>query len=156
MTTDETLAQPKLTDITTDISREELQQLRENVEKVRTGALNTSEVFALNNTLKLEIAGFASISVMVDGEMIVGRQDSHTSYTPEVDLSPFGAHRLGISRRHAMLKVVDNRLNLIDLGSRNGTAINNERLSPDTPRILRNNDEIMVGTLRFNVVFVNK
>ncbi len=159
MSIEDTLAKPKLTDITTDLSREERLELRENVEKVRTGALNANahtDTFAPKNTLKLEIAGFASISVIVDGDMIVGRQDNHTNYTPEVDLSPFGAHRLGISRRHAMLKVLNNTLNLIDLGSRNGTMVNNERLAPDAPRLLRNHDEIMVGTLRFNVVFMSK
>ncbi|HEY7676456.1 MAG TPA: FHA domain-containing protein [Candidatus Methylomirabilis sp.] len=58
---------------------------------------------------------------------------------------------LGVSRRHAVVKVVDGRYLLEDLGSANGTFVNGERLAG--PRELQDGDQIAIvkHTLLFQV-----
>jgi len=52
-----------------------------------------------------------------------------------------------VSRKHAMIQAQeDGRLNLIDLGSSNGTFVNGKRIY--TPCPLQNNDQIGIGSTR--------
>lgn len=52
-----------------------------------------------------------------------------------------------ISRKHCELKVTDNGLVARDLGSRNGTYVNDEKI--DGPRTLSNGDLLRIGPLEF-------
>jgi pSer/pThr/pTyr-binding forkhead associated (FHA) protein len=58
---------------------------------------------------------------------------------------------LGVSRRHAVVKVVDDRYLLEDLGSANGTFVNGERIAG--PRELQDGDQITIvkHTILFQV-----
>jgi len=78
---------------------------------------------------------------------IVGRSDPKSSYLPDIDLSTFDALDKGISRRHAALVRYQDHLHLVDLGSVNGTFINDERLRPDEPYLLNAGDHVRLGTL---------
>jgi hypothetical protein len=71
-----------------------------------------------------------------------------------VDLSPYGAEDAGVSRRHVELRVRENHLFAVDLGSTNGTYLNGQRLEPNQPRILRDGDEMVLGKLAVRVRFV--
>lgn len=87
-------------------------------------------------------------------EMIMGRSDTGTSFTPDIDLAHQNALELGVSRRHAKLKVNDGEITLIDLNSSNGTFLNGQRLVPNQPRVLHNGDEVRVGKLVTHIFFV--
>jgi serine/threonine protein kinase len=50
-----------------------------------------------------------------------------------------------VSRNHARITADQRRYHVVDLGSANGTFVNGERLVPQTPRWLRNGDEIGLG-----------
>ena len=54
---------------------------------------------------------------------------------------------------HAVVRRGDGLLNLIDLGSVNGTYLNGQRLIPNQPRVLRDGDEIKFGKLVCYVYF---
>jgi hypothetical protein len=69
------------------------------------------------------------IDVPLNQESFIGR--SSTEEPLAVDLTPFNAHVLGVSRKHAMLKPVANGCCLIDLKSTNGTLLNGN--PPCTP-----------------------
>jgi DNA-binding winged helix-turn-helix (wHTH) protein len=58
--------------------------------------------------------------------------------------------RPGVSRRHACIRVEDGRATVTDLGSKNGTFVNDETVS--SPRVLLGGDEVRLG-LRACVVF---
>ena len=74
--------------------------------------------------LKLESSESADpIITAVNEELIVGRADNVTDYVPEIDLTPHGAYRLGLSRRHAVILRENDRLLVKDLNSRNGTFV---------------------------------
>ncbi len=53
------------------------------------------------------------------------------------------------SRLHAELRVAADKLEVVDLGSTNGTFLNGERLAPNLPRSLKPGDEIHFGKTKF-------
>jgi pSer/pThr/pTyr-binding forkhead associated (FHA) protein len=85
--------------------------------------------------------------------MILGRRDPTTGATPEVDLTPYAGYRMGVSRKHASLRLEDNQLNIWDLGSSNGTFINGMRLNPHRPYPIRDGDEIRLGQMVLRMFF---
>jgi pSer/pThr/pTyr-binding forkhead associated (FHA) protein len=78
---------------------------------------------------------------------IIGRSDLDSGYVPDVDMSTQGGQQQGVSRRHAVLVRYDDIVNVIDLGSLNGTAINGERLTPHQPYPLHQGDRIRIANL---------
>jgi len=56
---------------------------------------------------------------------------------------------LKASRVHARLQVTAGRLEVVDLGSTNGTFLNGERLVPNTPHPVAPGDELIFGKTRF-------
>lgn len=58
-----------------------------------------------------------------------------------------------ISRQHCAIFNKDERIIVKDLGSRNGTVLNGEKLSK--PEELRTGDELQVGPLHFQVVLIS-
>ncbi len=69
---------------------------------------------------------------------------------PDVtDLKPFGAVDLGVSRRHLKLLPTETELISIDLGSTNGTRLNDRQLVRNMPYRLIDGDSICLGKLEF-------
>src|SRR5205823_7940142 len=84
---------------------------------------------------------------------LVGRIDPNSGIFPEVDLSRFDPHTK-VSRRHARIFREGEAFMVEDLGSVNGTVINDViRLEPRQPRALGSGDRIRMGetTLHFLV-----
>jgi hypothetical protein len=54
-----------------------------------------------------------------------------------------------VSRLHAELRVTTDKLEVVDLGSTNGTFVNREALAPNLPRLLQPGDEVYFGKSRF-------
>lgn len=120
----------------------------------QTDKLNEISFFTPGTELTLEIYGVPKpIKVTIDDEIVIGRSDSVTGYMPDVDLTPFGAYRLGLSRRHIILKCKERQLFLIDLGSRNGTYLNGIRLEPHAIRALHNTDDLQLGKLSLRLIY---
>lgn len=78
---------------------------------------------------------------------VIGRRDPAVQAVPELDLTPYGGYQMGISRRHAILSARDGHLELLDLGSRNGTYIDGRRLNPHQPHPLRDGAEVRLGKI---------
>ncbi len=57
-----------------------------------------------------------------------------------------------ISRRHCAFIRKEGRILLIDLKSRNGTYVNEQKLDPSKAKVLKNGDHIKVGKLEFIAV----
>ena len=93
------------------------------------------------------------VTLAEDKPVIVGRVDLSTGYTPNVDLTPYDAHKRGVSRGHVRLHLQDQHLFLTDLESANGTFISGNRLPPNEPIMLHNGDEIVLGSLAVKVMF---
>ena len=82
---------------------------------------------------------------------LVGRSDPHSNIFPEVDLSKFDP-QAKISRRHARIWREGDTFLVEDLGSVNGTVVNDAvKLAPRHPRVLESGDKLRLGetTLHF-------
>ena len=115
---------------------------------------NSDVTFSEHMVLRIDVTDSGEpLIIDVRGEMIVGRGDTVTSYTPDVDLTPHGAYRLGLSRKHAILQREDDTLQVIDMGSRNGTHINGSLIEPKTPHSVQSGDEVQFGNLTVRFFF---
>jgi pSer/pThr/pTyr-binding forkhead associated (FHA) protein len=80
-------------------------------------------------------------------EMILGRSDPVRNIFPDVDLTPYGGEKSGVSRRHARLMVQDAQVYIEDLNSTNFTFLNQQKLKPGQLYLVVPGDEIRVGLL---------
>lgn len=84
-------------------------------------------------------------------EILVGCQDAADRIFPDVDLSPFDARTSGVSRRHALLCYTGSQWTITDLGSANGTFVNDAALTPHTLVVLPEGSVVRLGA--FAVTF---
>jgi tRNA A-37 threonylcarbamoyl transferase component Bud32 len=105
-------------------------------------------------TAKLVVAGTTELDaffILQKDNNLVGRTDPHSNIFPEIDLSRFDPETK-VSRRHARIWLESETFLVEDLGSVNGTVINDSvRLAPRQPRVLDSGDKIRLGetTLHF-------
>ncbi|MBN1119733.1 MAG: FHA domain-containing protein [Anaerolineae bacterium] len=92
-----------------------------------------------------------AIALEVQNITIVGRADPDCATQPDLDLTPQGGDKLGVSRQHAILMSNVDGLWLIDLDSTNGTWVNGLYLQPGLKYRLRNGDRIEFGSLELAV-----
>jgi pSer/pThr/pTyr-binding forkhead associated (FHA) protein len=104
-----------------------------------------------NAILKISPSG-ACISLPVDNVVMLGRSMGLTSRN-FLDLSEFGAQDQGVSRHHCQLQRRGNTLIVTDLGSTNGTYLNDEQLSPRQDCVLAHGDDLLLGRLHLVVLF---
>ncbi len=109
---------------------------------------------AARATAKLVVLGTTELDTAFElhkESNLVGRSDPHSNIFPEVDLSKFDPETK-ISRRHARIFRQGDLYLVEDLGSVNGTVVNDAvRLGPRQPRTLENGDKLRLGetTLHF-------
>jgi predicted component of type VI protein secretion system len=84
------------------------------------------------------------------GDVVLGRGGD-----ADIDLTPYDAERLGVSRSHAMLRPTASSLFLLDLESTNGTQHNTMPLGPGSARRLEHNDGVALGQLSFVIKIVS-
>lgn len=97
-----------------------------------------------------------TVGLEVRDKIVIGRGDPVASFYPDLDLSPYGGQKKGVSRRHATI-VQDNEqkaLFLEDLNSTNGTRINGFSLEPRRRYRLRDGDELEFGKVQMVLRFV--
>jgi hypothetical protein len=101
------------------------------------------------------VEGFQAV-LPVGQRIVIGRFDPQSNGAPpDVDLSEFKAEELGVSRHHLELTWRNGLIYVSDMGSTNGTLLNGQRLVAGMERILRDNDELVIGHLRALVRFIS-
>ncbi len=110
--------------------------------------------FTDDMVLRLEIEGATTpILLFPKKETVIGRRDTGTNTMPDVDLSMYAGYRMGVSRRHAVIRLRNSEIEIFDLGSSNGTWVNGVRLPAHQTRQLRDGDEIALGKMTMRVLF---
>jgi pSer/pThr/pTyr-binding forkhead associated (FHA) protein len=94
------------------------------------------------------------IGLEICGDVVIGR--SSNTAIPDLDLTRHDAAEYGVSRKHALLRIAEEGLQLIDLGSLNGTRCNGTQLTPEVPQVLHHEDVIEFGNLKFQFKIVDK
>ena len=121
-----------------------------------SGVGSSAMLHAVRPTAKLVVAGTTELDasfILQKDSNLLGRTDPHSNIFPEIDLSRFDPETK-VSRRHARIWLEGETFLVEDLGSVNGTVINDSvRLAPRQPRVLDSGDKLRVGetTLHFLV-----
>lgn len=94
------------------------------------------------------------LRLRITDKMTVGRIVANNPSQPNVDLTPFNAEALGVSRLHFTLQPETDRLTVTDLNSGNGTFINGNRLKAEEAYCLSTGDQLTIGLMHLDVAFV--
>jgi pSer/pThr/pTyr-binding forkhead associated (FHA) protein len=75
----------------------------------------------------------------------IGRADKASDNIPDLDLGTFHGAELGVSRYHAEIVFTDGKYFLKDMGSSNGTWINESKIQPYRQIALSDGDQVRFG-----------
>jgi hypothetical protein len=134
-----------------------------------THKIQTSEtrMDALSNTEQLQpppqvpLQSWISLHLIESGQILpladrteftLGRSAEGQPIVPDVDLTSYNAYANGVSRLHAAIKLINNRIVVVDLGSSNGTYLNGVRLSPYIETPVSHGDLLYLGKLKIQVL----
>jgi hypothetical protein len=107
----------------------------------------------LQSWISLNMIDSGQILPLADrNEFSLGRSAEGQPIVPDVDLSPYNAYANGVSRLHAVLKLIREQIVIMDLGSSNGTYLNGNRLSPYVESPIAHGDVISLGKLKIQVL----
>jgi pSer/pThr/pTyr-binding forkhead associated (FHA) protein len=118
------------------------QQQASAAPRASTGPLGTAATPQARLVVRISPTAEAG-AVVDDGEreFLLDGRDIAIGRAPSCDIVLAGDQLA--SRRHALLRVRDNTYTIVDLGSSNGTYINDEEIHAETP--LRDGDRVTVG-----------
>lgn len=85
-------------------------------------------------------------------EYTFGRIIERQAIIPDIDLSDYDAFGKGVSRQHAIIKILEKQVVIADMGSANGTRINGQILLPQINYPLNHGDVLTLGKLRMQVI----
>jgi len=89
-------------------------------------------------------------------EYVIGWRDARTLSGPEIDLTSIGGSTLGVSRQHAVIRCSAGQWTIEDMGSTNGTYINESPLVPNTPTLLQDKTTVRVGNIKLFFRYVTQ
>jgi hypothetical protein len=110
--------------------------------------------------LSIQVLGYDApllLAPLSNVEIVIGRRDPKQAHVDvDVDLTPYLAYVQGVSRRHAIIKLLGTRLVVWDLHSSNGTYLNGQKLTPGQPTPLNDGCELCFGQMIFRVSYHQK
>jgi pSer/pThr/pTyr-binding forkhead associated (FHA) protein len=104
---------------------------------------------------------FVSLHILRTGQILplvgseeytIGRISEGQSIVPDIDLTPYGAYRKGVSRLHASIKTEKDAVTISDLGSSNGTRVNNVPISAHKDEPLKHGDVLALGKFKLQTL----
>ena len=95
---------------------------------------------------------FQPAHIDIRGEFVLGRKVGSTS-EGLLDLAPLGGYHLGLSRRHAVIRRAAHGYEVLDLGSINGTWLDDERLVPHKAYPLASGSHLRLGQMQLFVLY---
>jgi hypothetical protein len=123
------------------------------VHTTERGAKPASEYAAPSKGVTFYFAGNTTpISTATDEEFILGRKADGQSEAL-VDLTDPDGFAMGVSRRHAMVRLQGNGYVIIDLNSSNGTWVDGKILTPTQPHDLPSGGTIQLGRLKLVAIY---
>ncbi len=124
------------------------------VEEVQGIGERGTDIFPEDGRLRLEIDG-ESLILPIAQKYSLGRTDMpYNKVETAVDLTSFDGYAKGVSRHHAQIHIKNHQLDLVDLGSANGTFLLGQPLTPLQHYRLHDGDEIRLAEVVIYVHFV--
>jgi pSer/pThr/pTyr-binding forkhead associated (FHA) protein len=146
---------------------EQLKESKQTEAKPQIGSATTQSVAESLMRIRSQLAGEgqqrSSITLNVLGvdtpltfhdkqELTIGRRDPATNEHPDVNLNDLPLNTAGISRKHLKLVYVTGQWYAEDMGSRNGTWLNNKLLMAYQRYKLDDSDQLRTGGIIIIVV----
>lgn len=101
----------------------------------------------------VDVATGTAFFLSTGDETTIGRADPVTGILPDIDLTPVDTNR-SVSRRHAkIIKSGDEYHVLEEVGTVNGTYVNDQRIPTGVPVTLHNGDLVKIGLIAMKAVF---
>ena len=142
----------QLIDMTIATQKIHITETRQEVAR-NTDRTQPSPPAQLQSWISLNLIESGQILPLADRtEFTLGRSVIGQPIVPDVDLSPYNAFANGVSRLHTILKFIQDRIVIMDLGSSNGTFLNGNRLSPHVETSVAHGDVISLGKLKMQVL----
>lgn len=134
----------------TIMKRDKIKALAQTVARPQD---RTNFQFGPQDTLIIQLDG-ESIAVRAPQMLVLGR-DPALSGRGGIDLSHYAAEAHGVSRQHVQIGHVaeTNYLEIVDLGSINGTYVNGQMLDPLMGYPLYDGDRLHLGALELQIRF---
>jgi CRP-like cAMP-binding protein len=86
-------------------------------------------------------------------ETTIGRADPVTGILPDIDLTPVDTNR-SVSRRHAKIIHAGGEYHVLEeVGTVNGTYVNDQRIPTGVPVTMHNGDLVKIGLISMKAVF---
>ena len=94
------------------------------------------------------------IDIPDQDEFTIGRFVEGQVITPDVDLNLYEAFDMGVSRLHATIRINNekNKIFVIDLGSANGSSVNNYEIPANSEVPLNHGDVLTLGKFNMKVI----
>lgn len=86
--------------------------------------------------------------------VVLGRSYPHPELFDGIDLSPYSAYESGVSRHHAIIKLQNDVVIIVDNESVNGTLLNGKKLKAETNYPLKSGDLVRLGKLDVRFEFL--
>ncbi len=78
-------------------------------------------------------------------KLLIGCRDDDDKVYPDIDLGPYNGRNTGVSRRHAELRWSGSAWTVLDLGSSNGTFVNETACAPHVPTLVPDGSRVRFG-----------
>jgi len=125
--------------------------IEENIlEAVREQSLEEEDAIKIgeSNTIQVLIAGQPRMLEFINSDTLtLGREYMYHTVTDMLDLDDYDAVNAGVSRSHCRLTFKWGQLFVTDLDSTNGTYIDDKRLQPFQPYIIKSGAILRLGKL---------
>jgi hypothetical protein len=94
-------------------------------------------------------------TLALEKPVVLGRQalPGHLDQCDLLDLTDLGGLEHGVSRTHCLLRRHDAHLVVTDLGSTNGTRVNDQSVPPHQEHVIAHGDKLILGTLHLVIFF---
>lgn len=111
---------------------------------------------SFNTWASLHLIESGQILPLADrSEFTLGRTTDAQAIMPDIDLTPYKAYASGVSRLHTVILHEGKSVQIMDLGSANGTYLNGKRLKPNVRHPLNHGDVISLGKLKIQILLKN-
>jgi CRP-like cAMP-binding protein len=101
----------------------------------------------------IDVASGTSFFFSSGDETTIGRADPVTGILPDIDLTPVDVNR-SVSRRHAKVIRSGSEYHVLEeVGTVNGTYVNEQRIPTGVPVTLHNGDALKIGLIAMKAVF---